>query len=62
MGSAAVGASSDRVEIKAELGFPTSKAERFPAVVIAHTIGGYLDTNEGYFAAELRKAGFAADL
>lgn len=50
---------SDPVEIQAELNVPTRKVDRLPAVVVAHTIGGYSEANEGWFAAELRKAGFA---
>lgn len=45
--------------IKATLDFPERARNRHPAVVIVHTLGGYLDANEGWHAAELRKAGFA---
>jgi dienelactone hydrolase len=45
--------------ISATLTFPDAAAERYPAVVVAHTIGGYQDSNEGWYAAQLRKAGFA---
>jgi dienelactone hydrolase len=45
--------------IKAYLGFPEQMRDRYPAVIIVHTIAGYRDANEGYVAAELRKAGFA---
>lgn len=47
------------VIIAATLEFPVEKAERHPAVVIVHTIAGYQDSNEGWHAAEFRKAGFA---
>jgi dienelactone hydrolase len=42
------------------LSFPDQVRGRYPAVIIVHTIAGYRDANEGYAAAELRKAGFAA--
>ena len=47
------------VTVKAYLGFPEQVRDRYPAVVIVHTMAGYRDANEGYAAAELRKAGFA---
>jgi dienelactone hydrolase len=47
------------VTVKADLGFPEKMKERYPAVIVVHTIAGYRDANEGYVAAELRKAGFA---
>jgi dienelactone hydrolase len=45
--------------VSANLSFPAQAKERYPAVVIIHTIGGYQESNEGWHAAELRKAGFA---
>jgi dienelactone hydrolase len=33
--------------------------DRYPAVIVVHAIAGYRDANEGYVAAESRKAGFA---
>jgi dienelactone hydrolase len=33
--------------------------DHYPAVIVVHTLAGYRDANEGYVAAELRKAGFA---
>jgi dienelactone hydrolase len=33
---------------------------KYPAVVIVHALGGYQEANEGWFAAEFRKAGFAS--
>ena len=47
------------VTVSATLRFPEDARERYPAVVVVHTIAGYLDANEGQYAAELRKAGFA---
>jgi dienelactone hydrolase len=45
--------------VPAVLSFPEQARDRFPAVVVVHTIGGYRDDNEGQYAAELRQAGFA---
>jgi dienelactone hydrolase len=45
--------------VKATLTFPDTAAERYPAVIVVHTIGGYHDANEGWQAAQLRKVGFA---
>jgi dienelactone hydrolase len=45
--------------ITGTLAFPDQARDRFPAVVIVHTIAGYQESNEGWYAAELRKAGFA---
>lgn len=47
------------VTVKASLGFPEQARDRHPAVIVVHGLGGYRDSNEGYVAAELRKAGFA---
>jgi dienelactone hydrolase len=47
------------VMVPAILSFPDDAKGRYPAVVVVHTIAGYLDSNEGLYAAELRKAGFA---
>ena len=55
----AQGAATATVTVRANLGFPEEAKDRYPAVVIAHTIGGYLEANEGQEAAELRKSGFA---
>jgi len=52
-------APTDQVSVTAQLDFPDAAKDRYPAVVIVHTLGGYLDGNEGWQAAELRKAGFA---
>ena len=47
------------VTVAATLSFPGEARDRYPAVVVVHTIAGYLENNEGRYAAELRKAGFA---
>ncbi len=47
------------VTVPAVLAFPDGARDRFPAVVVIHTVGGYRDDNEGQYAAELRRAGFA---
>src|SRR5260370_7727648 len=47
------------VSIAATLSFPEEARDRYPAVVIVHGLGGYLESNEGWHAAEFRKAGFA---
>jgi len=52
-------ASTAVVRISATLRFPEEAKKRYPAVVIVHTIAGYLPSNEGWHAAEFRKAGFA---
>ncbi|MBA2401404.1 MAG: dienelactone hydrolase family protein [Bradyrhizobium sp.] len=48
-----------KVTVAATLSFPDEARDRYPAVVVVHTIAGYRDANEGQYAAELRKAGFA---
>ena len=45
--------------VRASLEFPAIAKDRYPAVIVVHTLGGYRDANEGYAAAELRKSGFA---
>jgi dienelactone hydrolase len=52
-------AEAGTVTLKASLGFPEPAADRYPAVIVVHSLGGYRDANEGFVAAELRKAGFA---
>src|SRR5262249_2078484 len=47
------------VAVPATLGFPDVARERYPAVVVLHTVAGTIEANEGQYAAELRKAGFA---
>jgi len=45
--------------VPATLSFPDDARDRYPAVVVVHTVGGYIEANEGQYAAELREAGFA---
>jgi dienelactone hydrolase len=45
--------------VPATLSFPDDVKDRYPAVVVVHTVSGYVEANEGQYAAELRKAGFA---
>jgi dienelactone hydrolase len=52
-------APTGEVSIAATLSFPDQARDRYPAVVIVHSLGGYLEANEGWHAAELRGAGFA---
>jgi dienelactone hydrolase len=52
-------AAAGTVTVQADLGFPDEVKDRYPAVVIVHTISGYKEANEGYAAAALRKSGFA---
>jgi dienelactone hydrolase len=52
-------APTETVMVQASLGFPEEARDRYPAVIIVHTLAGYRDANEGYVAAELRKSGFA---
>jgi len=47
------------VTVAATLSFPDEARDRYPAVVVVHTIAGYLEGNEGQYAAALRNAGFA---
>jgi dienelactone hydrolase len=47
------------VTVPATLTFPDEAKDRYPGAVVVHTIAGYLESNEGQYAAELRKAGFA---
>jgi dienelactone hydrolase len=47
------------VSVPATLRFPDRPRERYPAVVVVHTIGGFQEANEGWLAAELRRSGFA---
>lgn len=47
------------VTVHATLNFPEEEKDRYPAVVVVHTIVGYREANEGYVAAGLRTAGFA---
>jgi dienelactone hydrolase len=47
------------VSVPATLRFPDRPRDRYPAVVVVHTIGGFQEANEGWQAAELRRSGFA---
>ncbi|HXA97526.1 MAG TPA: dienelactone hydrolase family protein [Candidatus Dormibacteraeota bacterium] len=47
------------VSVPAILRFPDRPRDRYPAVVVVHTIGGFQEANEGWLAAELRRNGFA---
>jgi dienelactone hydrolase/uncharacterized membrane protein len=47
------------VTVPGNLSFPSEAKDRYPAVVVVHSLAGYIDSNEGRYAAELRKAGFA---
>ncbi len=46
------------VSVPATLRFPERPRDRYPAVVVVHTIGGFREANEGWLAAELRRSGF----
>jgi dienelactone hydrolase len=52
-------AATSMVPVSATLSFPAAARDRYPALVVVHTIAGYQETNEGWHAAEFRKAGFA---
>lgn len=47
------------ITLTGTLSFPDEKRDRHPAVVIVHSIAGYQEANEGWHAAQFRKAGFA---
>ena len=53
------GAEAEPVVVPADLRLPARTAAHSPAVIVVHTIGGYNEANEGWFAARLREAGFA---
>lgn len=52
--------SGSKVDVPAQLDFPAHGNGKFPAVVIVHALGGYQESNEGWYAAAFRKAGFAS--
>jgi len=52
-------AATGTVTVRAKLDFPEQARDRYSAVIVVHTLAGYRAANEGYVAAELRKAGFA---
>ena len=47
------------VTVPADLEIPDGTRDRYPAVVVVQTLGGYSERSEGWYAAELHKAGFA---
>jgi dienelactone hydrolase len=47
------------VSVPATLRFPDQPRDRYPAVVVVHTISGFREANEGWLPAELRRSGFA---
>ena len=47
------------VSVPATLRFPDRPRDRYPAVVVVHTISGFQEANEGWQAEELRRSGFA---
>jgi dienelactone hydrolase len=49
----------DQAVIPMTVRLPDETRNRYPAVVIAHTIAGYQEANEGWHADQFRKAGFA---
>lgn len=52
-------APSSTVTVSATLSFPEEEKERYAAIVVVHTLVGYQEANEGWHAAQFRKAGFA---
>jgi dienelactone hydrolase len=52
-------APTSTITVSGTLSFPVEKRNRYPAVVIVHTIGGYQEPNEGWHADQFRKSGFA---
>ena len=52
-------APASTVGVTMTLRFPDERKDRHPAIVIAHTIGGYQEANEGWHAEAFRKQGFA---
>jgi len=52
-------APSDQAIVAMTVRLPDEARDRYPAVVIVHTIAGYQEANEGWHADQFRKAGFA---
>ncbi len=52
-------APTDQATLAMTLRLPDEARDRYPAVVIVHTIAGYQEANEGWHADQFRKAGFA---
>lgn len=53
------GEKGEPFELEANLQFPDIEKKRYPAVVLLHTIGSYRESNEGWYAEQYRKAGYA---
>ncbi len=51
-------APTDSATVAMTLRLPDEARDRYPAVVIVHTIAGYQEANEGWHADAFRKAGF----
>ena len=52
-------APADSATVAMTVRLPDEARDRYPAVVIVHTIAGYQEANEGWHADAFRKAGFA---
>jgi hypothetical protein len=52
------GAPTSTLKVAATLAFPDAAKDRHPVVIVVHTLSGYQEANEGWHAAEFRKAGF----
>jgi dienelactone hydrolase len=52
-------APAESVPVAMTLRFPDQAQDRYPAIVVVHTIAGYQEANEGWHADAFRKAGFA---
>jgi dienelactone hydrolase len=52
-------APTDSAIVAMTLRFPDKAQDRYPAIVVVHTIAGYQEANEGWHAEQFRKAGFA---
>ena len=50
---------AESITMPMTLHLPDTAQDRYSAVVIVHTIAGYMEANEGWHAEEFRKAGFA---
>jgi len=47
------------VKLNSTLSFPDEAKEKYPAIVLLHSHGGYQETCEGWYANSFRRAGFA---
>jgi len=52
-------APTSTTKVVGTLAFPDGAKNRHPVVIVVHTLGGYQESNEGWHAAEFRRAGFA---